>query len=192
MRARVDEEKRASLRKYEKYHGNTIVAYDFEPGRLVLVRNTRVEKSLDSKMDPRYLGPMIVVRRTKGGAYLVCEMNGAMFQDRIAAFRVIPYEARHSIQIPENIHKLIDISKETLEELVNDVNEDGTRQPVYKGKDLKFDKVRLRVIPEDFEESESEDEPESEGEEVDYTWDTESEDNDGGPRRSKRLQGQNQ
>jgi hypothetical protein len=46
-------------------------------------------------------------------------MNGAMFHDRIAAFRVIPYEVRYSIQLPANIQKFIDISEKTLQELVN-------------------------------------------------------------------------
>jgi Integrase zinc binding domain len=46
MRQRVDQEKRVAVRKYEEYHKHTIINYDFKPGRLVLVRNTRVENSL--------------------------------------------------------------------------------------------------------------------------------------------------
>lgn len=183
MRARVDKEKRESVRKYEKYHANTIVNYDFKPGRLVLVRHTQVEKSLNAKMDLRYHGPMVVIRRTMGGAYLVAEMNGAMFQNKIAAFRVIPYEARHSIPIPANIHKLIDISKETLDELVNDASKKRTSKP-YKGKDLQFKKVRLRITPEDFEEDETTDESDHEPEVK--GWETDAESEEPGPRRSKR------
>lgn len=188
MRARVDHNKRVSVRKYERVHENTIKNYDFAPGSLVLVRHTGVEKSLNAKMQPRYMGPMIVIRRTLGGAYLVAEMNGAMFQDRIAAFRVIPYDARHSIPIPANIHKLIDISKETLNELVNDKtseNKSNRKTKKYKGKDLMFDKVRLRVTPEDFEQPEtSESELGSEDEEEPFSLDGEPEEQ--GPRRSKR------
>jgi hypothetical protein len=69
------------------------------------VRFTQFKKTVSGKMKPRYLGPMVVIRRTKGGAYLVAEMNGAMFQERIAVFHVIPYEARHSIQIPAKIQQ---------------------------------------------------------------------------------------
>jgi hypothetical protein len=160
--------------------------YDFKPGRLVLVRFTQFEKTVSGKMKPRYLGPMVVIRRTKGGAYLVAEMNGAMFQERIAAFRVIPYEARHSIQIPAKIQRFIDISEETLAKLVNDDQNPSKlkKSKEYKGKDLLFDKVRLRVTPEDFEEPEtSEEEPDEEEE----TFGLDSEPEERGPRKSKRV-----
>ncbi|KAJ6556476.1 hypothetical protein B0H19DRAFT_947857 [Mycena capillaripes] len=191
MRERVDHEKRVSVRKYEKAHQHTIKNYDFQPGRLVLIRHTKVEKSLDSKMEPRYFGPMVVIRRTKGGSYLVAEMNGAMYHGKVAAFRVIPYEARYSIRLPENIHKLIDISSETLETMVDDDSAEESQQQrpgakkskKRKGKDLLFDKVRLRVSPEDAEDEET---SESEAEEVELD-ETDSEEENEGPRRSKRT-----
>lgn len=184
MRQRVDQEKRVAVRKYEEYHKHTIINYDFKPGRLVLVRNTRVENSLDKKMDARYLGPMIVIRRTMGGAYLVAEMNGAMCHDRIAAFRVIPYEARHSIQIPTNIHKLIDLSKEALNELIRDLPNKPSKP--YRGPDLQFGKTRLRTIAEDSD-SESESEDEETGEVKGLEWEPEPEAVPKGPRRSVRV-----
>jgi hypothetical protein len=130
---------------------------------------------------------MVVIRKTKGGAYLVAEMNGAMFQDRIAAFRVIPYEARYSIQLPANIQKFIDISAETLQEMVDKDHPDSgsSKAKKYKGKDLLFDKVRLRVTPEDFEEAET---SESEAEEEEEMFGLDSEAEDTGPRKSKRGQ----
>ena len=50
---------------FEKKHFQTTENYAFERGDLVLVRNTKIEKSLDKKMKPRYLGPLIMVSRTK-------------------------------------------------------------------------------------------------------------------------------
>lgn len=188
MKARVDHNKRISVRKYERYNENNIKNFDFQPGSLVLVRHTGVEKSLNAKMQPRYLGPMVVIRRTKGGAYLVAEMNGAMFQDRIAAFRVIPYEARHAIQIPANIHKFIDISKETLDALVDDSSSSANPKKAkkYRGKDFLFDKVHLRVTKEDFEHPEtSESEQGSEDEDELFGLDEEPEVE--GARRSRRI-----
>ena len=47
--------------KFEKDHYATIKDYDFQRGDLVLMRNTQIEKSLNTKMQPRYLGPLIVI-----------------------------------------------------------------------------------------------------------------------------------
>lgn len=140
MRLRVSEEKRRLVRRYEEEFGSTIVDYDFKPGDLVLVRNTSVEKSLDRKMEQRYMGPMVVVRRTAGGSYLCCEMNGAMFHGKLAAFRVIPFEQRQKIEIPDNILDLIDLSGEALEELAR---EDDDKEKTGS-KDLQFHKIRVK------------------------------------------------
>jgi hypothetical protein len=185
MRDRVDKEKRRAVRRYEEDYKNTIKAYDFKPGDLVLVRNTQVEKSLNTKMATRYMGPMIVIRRTKGGAYLCCEMDGSMYHGKIAQFRVIPFEQRAAIELPENILELIDLSKETLDELAEDDAEDDE----YLGKDMQFHRIRIRPTKAfDAEESESD----SEGymsEEIPDEVDSEDERDPEGPpvlRRSKR------
>ena len=85
-------------------------------GDLVLIRNTAIEKSLNHKMRARYLGPLIVISQNKGGAYIVSELDGSVFDRPIAAFRVIPYFARQHIDIPP-LDELIDISARRLREL---------------------------------------------------------------------------
>ena len=55
------------------------------------MRNTAIEKSLNKKMKARYLGPYVVVSRNKGGAYIIAELNGAVFDRPVAAFRLLPY-----------------------------------------------------------------------------------------------------
>ena len=60
-------------------------------GELVLIHHTEVKKELSCKVKPRYLGPYKVVRRTKGGSYVLEEMDGTVQRSGVAAFRLIPY-----------------------------------------------------------------------------------------------------
>jgi hypothetical protein len=106
---------RAAVR-FEIEHAATIRDYDFKRGDLVLMRNTAIEKSLSRKMRKRYLGPLIVISRNRGGAYILCELDGSVFHRPIAAFRVIPYLARESITIPP-LDDFLDIDTERLREL---------------------------------------------------------------------------
>ena len=64
----------------------------FQPGDLVLVRNTAIERELNRKHKPRYLGPYEVVRQTHNGAYVVKELNGNISRESIAAFRLLSYD----------------------------------------------------------------------------------------------------
>jgi hypothetical protein len=86
MMARI----RAAIR-FERDHAATIRDFNFQRGNLVLVRNTAIEKALNRKMRACYLGPLVVISRNKGGAYILCELNGSVFDHPFAAFRVIPY-----------------------------------------------------------------------------------------------------
>jgi hypothetical protein len=106
---------RAALR-FEREHTATLRDFDFKSGDLVLIRNTAIEKALNRKMRPRYLGPLIVVSRNKGGAYIICDLDGTLAHAPIAAFRVVPYLARRHINIPD-LEQHIDVSVGRLREL---------------------------------------------------------------------------
>jgi hypothetical protein len=138
MRQRIDKEKLKRLRDYERDFKAVIKDYQFEPGDLVLVRNSTIESSLDRKMKPRYTGPMIVVKVSKGGSYILAEMTGAVWQQKIAKFRVIPYFARRRIEIPEGIMSVIDLNQSELEKIEEQPDEDT---PL--GRDYLMDEVRM-------------------------------------------------
>jgi hypothetical protein len=94
MRNQVTKSRQDYLRQFEKRHQSHIIDFDFQPGSLVLLRNTRIEESLNRKTKPRYLGPMVVIRKTKGTSYEVTELDGTQSILRVAGFRVIPYFPR--------------------------------------------------------------------------------------------------
>ena len=123
-----------AARQFKKEHSASIKDFDFKLGNLVLIRSTAIEKALNWKMRARYLGPLIVISRNKGGAYIVAELDGSVFDRPIAAFRVIPYFARTALDIPP-LSDLIDISNNRLKEMedsniVDPDDEDDVENPL--------------------------------------------------------------
>ncbi|TFK59987.1 hypothetical protein BDN72DRAFT_728950, partial [Pluteus cervinus] len=137
MRDRVDRDKRDEVARYEIERRNKIKDFDFKRGALVLVRNSEIESSLDKKLKPRYNGPYIVLRRTKGGAYIICELDGSVLQSKIAAFRVLPYHARARIELPLNFEELTGRTEKDM-----DLIEDEDKDVNYR--DYIFEGIRLR------------------------------------------------
>lgn len=71
----------------------------YDPGFLVLVRNSGIEKSLDKKTKPRYQGPFEIVRHTTGGSYVLQELDGSVKRQSVAAFGIIPYISRKDTRL---------------------------------------------------------------------------------------------
>lgn len=57
LRSKVYSSRVKAALRFEREHAHTIRDFDFQPGSLVLMRNTAIEKSLSRKMRPRYTGP---------------------------------------------------------------------------------------------------------------------------------------
>lgn len=123
LRDKVYDARRKAAFIFEKEHAHTIREYNFKLGNLVLIRNTAIEKALNRKMRARYLGPCIVVSQNRGGAYIIAEMDGSVFDRPVAAFRVIPYFARTAIALPP-LDTLLDISSARLAQMESDTRAD--------------------------------------------------------------------
>jgi hypothetical protein len=111
LRSKVYEARLDAARRFEREHHTVIKDFDFNKGSLVLVRNTAIEKALNRKMRPRYIGPYVVLARNRGGAYILCEIDGTVLDRPMAAFRVIPYFAREDLIVTDEI---LDIDLERL------------------------------------------------------------------------------
>jgi hypothetical protein len=87
--------KKARIRSREQFHRRfkrRLQKSEYAEGDLVLVRNSRLEMTVTKfKTEPRYIGPYEVVRRTKGGSYVLKELDGAIHAQNYAAFRLVPY-----------------------------------------------------------------------------------------------------
>ena len=84
----------ASKAQFEKRFRHRILKMPIEPGQLVLVRNSERDGPMPDKYSPRYLGPYIVDRRTKGGSYVLKELDGTFIRRAVAAMRLLPYKPR--------------------------------------------------------------------------------------------------
>jgi hypothetical protein len=116
LHAHVHNHHNCTATRFEKEHSVTICNFDFKAGALVLIRNTAIEKALNRKMQPHYLGPLLVVLHNKGGAYIVCELDGTLYHNPVAAYCVIPYFTREYIELPD-FRKYSDISVKRLREM---------------------------------------------------------------------------
>ncbi|KAF9536908.1 hypothetical protein CPC08DRAFT_651937 [Agrocybe pediades] len=93
---------------------------DFDQGDLVLLRNSPTENSLDKKTKPRYIGPYIIIRKTKEGSYICAEMDRTVSLKHFAAFRLRDYHPRQKITIPDN---LLSLTKAEIDQLAYGIEE---------------------------------------------------------------------
>lgn len=116
-----------SIKQLEKSSKNKFHDFNFTPGSLVLVRNLKFDKTMSDKTRPRYFGPMLVIKRTKGGSYILGELDGSLSKLRFAAFRLIPYLPRDLKAIP--VTKILDDQKDTLEDATHDTRNSFDIEP---------------------------------------------------------------
>ncbi|KAI5823907.1 hypothetical protein K523DRAFT_195730, partial [Schizophyllum commune Tattone D] len=79
--------------QFERRFQKKLLSEDYKPGQLVLLRNQTAENkiSAEAKVASRFLGPYAVVRRNRGGAYILCELDGSILSGAAAPRRLLPY-----------------------------------------------------------------------------------------------------
>ena len=75
-----------SMKDFEQRFMHTIKDFKFKAENLVLVCNTSIEQEVSRKLKPQYLGPMVVVRQTVGGSFILSELDGSASTMHFAAF----------------------------------------------------------------------------------------------------------
>jgi hypothetical protein len=118
-----------AAQRFEQQHLRTLKDFDFQCGSLVLICNTQIEKSLNKKMQARYIKPLVVVSHNYGGAYILLELDSTVIHRPIAAFYLLPYFARKSIPLPPDI---IDIDDTRLQEMEHSLDADGDEEDTYQ------------------------------------------------------------
>lgn len=104
---------------------------EYKKGSLVLVRNTRLEMTLNKfKLDPRYLGPYEVVQQTARGNYILKELDGTVHMEPYAAFRLISYVTRNDPILYDDIEEESNIQQndQTAPDYLN-----------YRNREIEFD-----------------------------------------------------
>ena len=126
--ATLKENRLRSKQQYEQRFQARLVQDTYTPGTLVLVRNSATERELDKKSKPRYLGPYQVVRlRTGGHSYVLQELDGTVWKQAVAAFRIIPYVPRQDKRLrrlKDNLSETSDNSSSDSEETTSDTSTD--------------------------------------------------------------------
>ena len=97
---RVFKSRQESAKHFLDSNQHSVKNYDFAPGSLVLIRNSAVEMELNRKTKPRFFGPLVVIKRTPRGAYVLSEVDGSVSKTPFAVFRVIPYYACSTSSVP--------------------------------------------------------------------------------------------
>jgi len=122
IREKVTKEKIRRTLQLKRDLQHKIEEFDLGPESLVLVKNSAIEISVNRKMKPRYLRPIIVVRKSQGGTYILAELDSLVWQNKVAAFRVLPYLSKRKLSFNSEVKDLLDVLEESLLELIAELD----------------------------------------------------------------------
>jgi hypothetical protein len=101
MRLAIWRSRKMAADEFVRRYDRNIRNYDLKPGKLVLVRNSRLEMDLGKKWKPKYLGPYVVMSKSDRGTYKLAELDGTVSNLEFAQRRVIPYHLRDITELPD-------------------------------------------------------------------------------------------
>lgn len=112
-----------SKERFEMEYEARLQGIDHQKGALVLVRDMSLFNtfSLTKKTAPRYLGPFVVERRTRGGSYILRELDGTLSRRGIAAFRLLPYLKRGNLEILNTPLERLGLDADTNQDVMEDL-----------------------------------------------------------------------
>ena len=115
-----------SKAQFEQRFRQRLIREHYSPGTLVLVRHSAIEKELDRKSKPRYLGPYEIVRlRHNQTSYVLKELDGTVLQKSVAAFRIIPYISRTDHRLSLLTPKQDNKQDQAIQDTDNDSEQDS-------------------------------------------------------------------
>jgi len=130
MREKVTKEKIRRTLQLERNLQYKIEEFNLGPRSLVLVKNLAIEMSVDK---PRYLEPIVVVRKLQGGTYILAKLDSSVWQNKVAAFRVLLYLSKRKLNFNSEVKELLDALEENIREFAAKLDKDNyTRESKVK------------------------------------------------------------
>ena len=80
-------------------------------------------------MHLHYFGPMVVISKNKGGAYIICNLDGTLAHSPVTAFRIVPYFTQENIDLLD-LEQHIDVSAARLCKLENTTTDPDYPKPL--------------------------------------------------------------
>jgi hypothetical protein len=101
---------------------------------------------------------MLVVSHNRGGAYIICDLDGTLAHAPIVAFRVVPYFACEHLELPD-LEQHIDVSAARLRELEDTTVSDPDYPKIAEEPDFDEDDSVERTPDDDTENLSDDEEP---------------------------------
>lgn len=79
----------------------------------------------------RYIGPFVIVRQTRNGAWVIKDPDGVVHRRAVAAYRIVPYIARDKRILSELAEPDPDLVDELLDEIMEEAEEMGSDEDLF-------------------------------------------------------------